>query len=95
MRINYTPKVIQSVKNYKSQVNKAEMIQPNKMKSDKIEISSSAREFQIAFSEIKKLPETREARVAQLKEQVNNGTYRVDSGKIAEAILNAEKFEDS
>ncbi len=87
MKINYTPQVIRSVKNYKKQVNKTESSKPKSIKSDKIEISSSAKQFQVAFSELKKLPEVREARVSELKEQVQNGSYKIDSEKIAEVIL--------
>ncbi len=87
MKINYTPQVIRSVKNYKKQVSKTESSKPKSIKSDKIEISSSAKQFQAAFSELKKLPEIREARVSELKEQVQNGSYKVDSEKIAELIL--------
>ncbi len=87
MKINYTPQVIRSVKNYKKQVSKTESSKPKSMKSDKIEISSSAKQFQVAFSELKKLPEVREARVSELKEQIQNGSYKIDSEKIAEVIL--------
>ncbi len=87
MKINYTPQVIRSVKNYKKQVSKTESAKAKSMKSDKIEISSSAKEFQVAFSELKKMPEIREAKVSALKEQVQNGSYKVDAEKIAEYIL--------
>lgn len=79
--------MIKSVKNYKNQINKVETAKPSGLKSDKIEISSSAKEFQIALSELKKLPELREAKVNELREQINAGNYKVDSAKIAEAIL--------
>ncbi len=87
MKINYTPQVIRSVKNYKKQVSKTASSKPKSMKSDKIEISSSAKQFQVAFSELKKMPEVREAKVAELKEQFQNGSYKIDSEKIAEVIL--------
>ncbi len=87
MRINYTPQVIRSVKNYKKQVSNTKNVSAKTMKSDKVDISPSAREFQIAFAEFKKLPEVREAKVNALKERVQNGEYEVDSEKVAESIL--------
>jgi len=43
--------------------------------------------FQKAFDIAKATPEIREDRVKALKEQIQNGTYKVDSGDIADAML--------
>lgn len=87
MKINYTPQVMRAVKNYKKQVGKTEMAKPRQAVSDKIEISSSAKQFQVAFAAIKSMPDVREAKVSELKEKVQNGTYHVSTGDLVDSIL--------
>jgi negative regulator of flagellin synthesis FlgM len=56
-----------------------------------VEISSKGKEraqsMQKAFDIAKNTPDVREDRVKQLKEQIDNGTYQVDSGNIADGML--------
>lgn len=56
-----------------------------------VNISSHAKDraasFQKAFDIAKATPDIREDRVKALKEQIQNGTYKVDSGDIADAML--------
>jgi flagellar biosynthesis anti-sigma factor FlgM len=58
---------------------------------DKIEFSSRATEVTKLVDQIKQLPETREAKVAILREQIANGTLRHSGNEIADAILNDER----
>lgn len=87
MKINYTPQVMRAVKNYKKQAGKTESARPKQMASDKLEISSSAKQFQVAFAAVKNMPELREARVSELKERVQNGTYHVPTGDIVDSLF--------
>jgi negative regulator of flagellin synthesis FlgM len=50
---------------------------------DKVEISSRAKDMQ----EMSKLSQERQAKVEELKVQVENGTYKVDSKEIAKNML--------
>ena len=56
-----------------------------------VNISTNAKDrataFQKAFDIAKATPDIREDRVKALKEQIQNGTYKVDSGDIADAML--------
>jgi flagellar biosynthesis anti-sigma factor FlgM len=56
-----------------------------------VNISSHAKDravaFQKAFDIAKATPDIREDRVKALKEQIQNGSYKVDSGDIADAML--------
>lgn len=56
-----------------------------------VEISSKgkdkAQSMQKAFDIAKNTPDIREDRVKQLKEQIDNGTYEVNSGNIADGML--------
>lgn len=53
------------------------------VKEDKVVLSPKAKEVQEATKLIKELPDIREEKVAKLKEQVDQGTYRIDGKKIA------------
>ncbi|MEK3888048.1 flagellar biosynthesis anti-sigma factor FlgM [Bacillus sp. FSL K6-3431] len=66
---------------YKQKVNKVEQ-QPATGKTDKVEISAKAKEMQ----QIPSITKEREARIAKLKEQVQNGTYEIKPDDIAESI---------
>ncbi len=56
-----------------------------------VELSDKARsraaEQKKAFDIAKNTPDVREDRVAELKAKIQNGTYEVDSGKIADGML--------
>lgn len=56
-----------------------------------VSISHSARNraeaAQKAFNIAKNTPDVREDRVAMLKKQIEDGTYKADSGKIADGML--------
>lgn len=56
-----------------------------------VHISSGAKDralaSQKAFDIAKETPDIREDRVSALKEQIQNGTYKVDAGNIADAML--------
>jgi negative regulator of flagellin synthesis FlgM len=60
---------------------------PQTVKEDKVVLSPKAKEVQEATKLIKELPDIREEKVAKLKEQVDQGTYRVDGKKIAFKML--------
>jgi negative regulator of flagellin synthesis FlgM len=61
---------------------------------DNVELSQSARDVQYANDMIKTIPDVREDKVAQLKSAIENGTYRIDSEKIAEKMLNESIIND-
>jgi len=66
---------------YKRQMNKVEQPQaPGK--TDKVEISAEAKEMLQIPSVVKE----REARIAELKNQVQNGNYKVDAEAVAKSI---------
>lgn len=46
-----------------------------------------AQAFQKAFDIAKSTPDIREDRVKDLKERIQNGTYQIDAGQIADAML--------
>ena len=56
--------------------------------ADQLELSSRAEEIRTARAALAQTPEVRAEKVAELKAQIEAGTYRVDSDKVAERILN-------
>jgi negative regulator of flagellin synthesis FlgM len=62
---------------------------PRNIKTDKdrVELSTEARFYQLALSEIKRAPEIRKEKVEALKAQISKGTYSVSGEKVAEKLL--------
>lgn len=60
---------------------------------DRVEISERARLMQAALEQIQKMPDVDEKKVAQIKEQLEAGTYKPDSGTIAEKMLRESLLE--
>ena len=54
---------------------------------DTVALSAEAKQIQAAARRLKVMPEIREEKVAYLRNQVETGTYQIDAGKIAAAML--------
>lgn len=70
--------------------NQAKKTAPNKTATptgDKVELSPQALEANKYRAELKNLPNLREEKVQQLKEQINNGTYQASAKQIAAGII--------
>lgn len=53
---------------------------------DKVDISHKAQELQLYKAKLAQVPEVREGLVAILKKAIQEGTFQIDSKKIAEGI---------
>lgn len=70
---------------YKRQMNKIDnMSKTTKPAADKVEISSTAKEMQ----QISSYSVQRQEKVEELKIQVANGNYNVDSKEVAKSLIN-------
>ncbi len=78
---------VSNVKDNKEIDDSAKQGSPQTVKEDKVVLSSKAKEVQEATKLIKELPDIREDKVAKLKEQVDQGTYRINGKKIAFKML--------
>jgi len=56
-------------------------------RDDEVVLSPKAREIQEAKKLLNSLPDIREKKVADLKEQIENGTYHIEGAKIAIKML--------
>lgn len=61
---------------------------------DKVNLSDRGREVQQSFNMLKELPDVRESKVAQIRMDVENGTYKVIGPRIASEMLR-EAFENN
>lgn len=81
---NMASKMLQVYK--KQEVNKAQEPKKN-IATDKIEISSQARDMQIAFQAINNTPDIREEKVRAIIEKIQSGNYEVNSTAIAKKMM--------
>lgn len=59
--------------------------------TDKVDLSSSARDLQNIEARLQSLPDVNAERVAQIKQAVDDGSYTVDPARLAASIV---KFEE-
>jgi len=74
----------------KSELTKAEadkQVNVNPGISEKVDLSSMAKDIQQVRRLSDQISDTREAKVVELKNQVESGMYQVDAGKVAEKML--------
>lgn len=88
MRINNSQNVQQILKAYNKNVSKVKKTEETKFKSDKIEISESSKDFQVAMKALEDTPEIREDKVAELKKKIADGNYQPSAQDIAKKMLN-------
>ncbi|MBT8332501.1 MAG: flagellar biosynthesis anti-sigma factor FlgM [Deltaproteobacteria bacterium] len=96
-----TPKDSVNIEAYVNQVQEKDKVdaaaeQPEKQqnKADTVALSSAAKNIQEAQKQLEAIPDVREDKVAQLKEQIENGTYEMDAEKIADKMLKDSLFND-
>ncbi|WP_026694344.1 flagellar biosynthesis anti-sigma factor FlgM [Peribacillus kribbensis] len=68
---------------YQRQLNKTDEVKQSSLKADKVEISTAAKDLR----QTSQIPAQREAKVQELKEQIKNGTYKLDAAETAKSIL--------
>lgn len=77
----------------KQEVNKNSIKSKRVSKNDQLNLSDTARDYQVAMNAIKNVPDIRKEKVEAIKEQIRTGTYKIDEGKIAEKILESINFD--
>ena len=89
-----TPKDTVNIEAYVNQVQdkdkvdaKVEPPEKQPAKADTVVLSDTAKKVQEAQKQLKTIPDVREDKVAQLKEQIENGTYEIDEEKIAGKMI--------
>jgi negative regulator of flagellin synthesis FlgM len=72
----------------------SEKAEKQQTKTDTVVLSDAAKKIQDAKKQLDAIPDIREDKVAQLKEQVENGTYEIDAEKIADKMLRESLLND-
>ena len=60
---------------------------PAERTGDTVHISAKAVDLQAVEAQLKDLPDVDSVRVEELRNQINNGTYQVDSQRLADRIM--------
>ena len=70
--------------------------QPEKgtAKTDTVVISDAAKRIQEIRNQLDEIPDVREDKVAQLRNQIENGTYEINADKIADRIIKEGLIND-
>jgi negative regulator of flagellin synthesis FlgM len=64
-------------------------------KSDTVVISDAAKRVQEARSQLNDIPDVREEKVSELRNQIQNGTYQIDADKIAGKMIKEGLLNDA
>ncbi|QEK11305.1 flagellar biosynthesis anti-sigma factor FlgM [Crassaminicella thermophila] len=87
MKINNNPNIQKILGAYNKNIKGSNKLEKPKMQKDKIEISESAKEFQIALNAYKKLPEVRKEKVEEIKKQIASGNYNPSAEEIVNSMF--------
>ena len=55
--------------------------------TERVDLSSKAKDIQKIKQDLDQIPEIREEKVNELKRQIENGSYAINSGRIADKML--------
>ena len=75
MRINNI-NVQKVMGSYNKNIGKVKKAEKSEMKRDKVEISQSSKDFQVAMNAFKKLSEVRQDKVDNIKNEIESGVYK-------------------
>ncbi len=96
-----TPKDSVNIDSYVNQVQEkdkadaaAEQQEKQAAKADTVALSDTAKKIQETQKQLDAIPDVREDKVAQLKEQIENGTYEIDEEKLADKMLRESLLND-
>ncbi|MGD2098914.1 MAG: flagellar biosynthesis anti-sigma factor FlgM [Desulfobacterales bacterium] len=96
-----TPKDSVNIEAYVNQVQEKDKVdaaagqqEQQQTKADTVALSSAAKDIQEAQRRLEAIPDVREDKVAQLKEQIENGTYEIEEEKIADKMLKDALLND-
>ena len=64
-------------------------------KTDTVVISDAAKRIQEARAQLDQIPDVREDKVAELRDQIQNGTYHADAEETAEKLLKEHLYNAS
>lgn len=78
----------------KGKINKSGKLGPSNAKAFDIEISGIGKDYNFAVEKLKEVPEVRREKIDKISSEIANGTYTVDSKKLAKAIISGITVDD-
>ncbi|MGV8145784.1 MAG: flagellar biosynthesis anti-sigma factor FlgM [Alkaliphilus sp.] len=88
MKIINNLSVTNAMKVYKKSIkNKVDKVGELNQAADQLELSDKAKELQVAITAFKNLPDIREAKVNEIKNRMEQGSYNLSGQEIAESIV--------
>lgn len=87
MKIFNNPNITKVTQLYNKNKKTTEKVNELSSTKDHLEISSKAKDFQVAMKAFKKLPEFREEKIADLQGKIQTNTYNVSGKEIADKII--------
>lgn len=91
MKIQGGINVQKVITGYNNNIGKVKKAGKPAMKRDQIEISQSAKDFQVAMDALKKLPDVRQEKVDDIASQINKGTYKPSTEDIIKKMMSNAK----
>lgn len=91
MKINSNYRVQQVLKNYNKNAGKVNKANKSEMKRDKVDISRSSIDFQVAMDAFKKLPDVRQNKIDEVKSQISKGEYKPSAEAIIKKMMSNAK----
>ena len=68
--------------------------QPQGLKTDTVVISDAAKRIQEAQKQIQTIPDVRADKVAEIRNQIENGTYQINADQIAGKMIKESLMHD-
>lgn len=87
MKITNQMSILNVAKAYGKTVKRTEAPEKSSFESDKVEISSAAREIQIARKALNDVPEVRTDKLAEIKQLMNSGNYKPSADDIVDKLF--------
>ena len=81
---------VNQVQDKKQADQSADRAKESAVKTDTVVISDAAKRIQDVRAKLDEIPDVREDKVTELRNQIENGTYKVDAEKTAEKLLKDE-----
>jgi len=93
VKIFNNPNVNKVMGAYQSKITKSEKTSKTNIAKDKIEISSKAKDFQVAMNAFKNLPEVRNSKIGEIKSAIASGTYNPSAEETIDGIFKEVSFD--
>jgi negative regulator of flagellin synthesis FlgM len=87
MKIAHLNSVSNAFKAYNKTAKKPEAVAKPGQSADKVEISSQARDIQVAMKALSEIPESRSEKVEAIKAQISQGTYKPSADAIVDKLF--------